>query len=325
MMVDKTSIIILAMLLSIPVSARAADKYSSEYSNFVRQAYEPPYETERRRYYDERKSYPDEELDGEYARTGRAEDEYYNERYQSYPPPDDYYNDRDAYPARRRTADAEMSRDRRTRSRGYYDEREDGSYYQDQRYSSDRRYPSNRPAENNSDRIRPFLGLDISNFAVKFNDSGDDELGTKYNAYTLNFGAKFTKWIGAELFYKATLGKSVDISLPGGTAKAETSFSGIGVGMNAYIPLSDTFNFEPTIGLGSYKGKTELTCNIIGVTCGTSSDDGSKMGIMLGVGVSAAVGENFDIRLGYRTTMFSEKEFSMKNFSEIYLGFRGMF
>jgi opacity protein-like surface antigen len=90
------------------------------------------------------------------------------------------------------------------------------------------------------------------------------------------------------------------------------------------MPLSGTFNFEPTIGLGSFKGKTTM-CDTAGHNyCGTQSDDGGEIGVMLGAGVSMAAGENFDLRLGYRTTMFSKEEFSMKNFSEIYLGFRGV-
>lgn len=316
---NKAPIAILAMLL--PSVARGAD----EYSNFVRQAY-PSYETERRGYRDSRRAYPDDEYyyrDGASARDGR-DDEYYGERDRS-APSRGHYDAREAYPPRRQSADA---RDR-DRGRGYYDERDQRDYYPDQRYPSDRRNVSNRrAADDGAELMKFFIGADFSNFTVKFNDSSDDVLGTKYNAFTLNVGAKFTDKFGAELFYKNAMKKSTEFTDNSSGSpvpvKAETGFSGIGAGVGAYIALSDKLMLEPTLGVGQFKGETMLTCAGGAVTCGAASDDGT-MGFILGAGVSFAANDNLDLRFGYRTAMFSEEKFSMKSFSEIYLGLRGIF
>ncbi|MDR1477197.1 MAG: outer membrane beta-barrel protein [Rickettsiales bacterium] len=280
--------------------------------------------------YDERDDYPPPRASQDresYPERESREREPYPER-ESYP---ERRSERPYYPDREYYRDGDSDR-RRYSDREYYPER-DRDYYPDRRsYSeTDRRAAQQQQPAAVDDAVHPYIGIDVSQFKVKFNDSGDDELGTSYNAYTINIGAKFSQYFGAELFYKSTLKKKADglseiapsVFLP---VTYETGFTGFGVGLNGYMPLASKFYFEPTLGFGSYKGSVDMCSADTSIVTGCESNaDDKTLGIMLGAGVSFAASEGFDLRAGYRITTFSEDEFSMKNFSEIYLGFRGVF
>jgi opacity protein-like surface antigen len=287
-----------------------------------RDDYPPPRDSQ------DRESYPE--------RSSRTERDSRAERRQERPS----YPDREYYQDRNQSANRDYYQDR-NQDRGYYSDRDyyperrqERDYYPEQRrYSETDRRAAPQPSTVADDAIHAYVGLDISRFSVKFNDSGDDLLGTSYNAYTINVGAKLSERFGAGVFYKQSTENKVGNLMYEDPAtsttfpvEAKTKFSGFGVDVNAYLPISDRVDFEPSVGLGMYKGQTEI-CALPGGTvtgCESNADD-QKLGIMLGVGLSFAAGEHFDLRGGYRVTTFSDDKFSMKNFSEIYLGFRGVF
>jgi opacity protein-like surface antigen len=182
----------------------------------------------------------------------------------------------------------------------------------------------------NAADTRPYVGLDVSRLTGKFRDSDDDILKDKYAAFTLDFGTKFTQYFGAELFYKKTLKettKDLVLFVPPSTiipVEAETSFSGFGLMANGYVPLTDRLNFEPAFGLGMYKGKITI-CDALGYgICESGSDDGT-LGVTFGVGLGYEASEHVGLRGGFKYTTFSDDDFSLKDFTEIYLGAKYVF
>jgi opacity protein-like surface antigen len=173
--------------------------------------------------------------------------------------------------------------------------------------------------------IRPYAGLDLSGLSADLDDGG--MLEDKYNAASLNLGAKIGERFGAEFFYKQT-GKETTrdlIYIPTGTPiEIETSFSGFGIAALGFLSLAEKMYFEPSLGFGMYQGKAEM-CDAAGYGICMSDKDDRTFGITLGLGLAYGATENIDIRGGFKYTKFDDGDFSVKDFTELYLGARYVF
>lgn len=106
---------------------------------------------------------------------------------------------------------------------------------------------------------------------------------------------QFNSWLGAEVAYHNIGEFETDLNTSG---NAEISFTGISFSTLGYIPLPEqaSENIDVFAKLGYYDFDVDLTSEL---TDGLKASIGHDTGLVLGLGTSVEISEDFSIRAGF--------------------------
>lgn len=157
--------------------------------------------------------------------------------------------------------------------------------------------------------IKPVVGLDYSNPQMDLKNGWDQIAEDKYSSFSGVIGVKMNDIIGVEAFYQQSLEEeSFDV--------LTTSFNAFGVDALAYVPLNETIEFIPSVGIGRYKVKADIA------GYGSVSEDG--LGLRAGLGMQINFNENIGWRIGGRYVHLDDFE-SVDSLMEVSTGLRFTF
>ena len=157
--------------------------------------------------------------------------------------------------------------------------------------------------------IKPVIGFDYSYAQADLKNDLDQIVEEKYSSFSGIIGVKMNDVIGIEAFYQQSLDEeSFDV--------LTTSFNAFGVDALAYVPLNETIEFIPSVGIGRYKVKADIA------GYGSVSEDG--LGLRAGLGMQINFNENIGLRIGGRYVHLDNFE-SADNIMEISSGLRFTF
>jgi len=213
--------------------------------------------------------------------------------------------------------------------------------------------------ESISNKIKPYIGLDIAVSKIKLGDEEDlrkDEYSKYFEDTTKSIsgiiGAKINKNFGFEAYYQQSDKKNKEKQYVGTgrhegamgsfnfdyTTKTSLSYKSYGVDFTGYIPLTQEVELLAALGLGQYDFEAKavfrsslddsvipLADGCIGcIVGGNVSRDFDSFGVRLGVGAQYNFNDHFALRGIFRYIKMTESTY-VKNLIEASLGLRYMF
>jgi len=144
-----------------------------------------------------------------------------------------------------------------------------------------------------------YLGASIGQASISVDDVDFDEDDSGFKIFG---GYSFNRHFALELAYV----DSGTPTLSGGGASVEVSASALVLSAVGRIPVNDSIAFFGKLGLASHD--SEITARY-GALSFSGEESGSD--IAYGVGMSAALGQNFELRFEYENIDLDGAEFSM--------------
>ena len=157
--------------------------------------------------------------------------------------------------------------------------------------------------------IKPLIGLDYSFAKMDLKNGWDQIAEHYYSSFSGIIGVKINDAIGFEIFYQQSMEEKTFSILT-------TSFNAFGFDALSYIPLGETLDFIPSVGLGGYKVKVDID------GYGSYFEDG--LGFRAGLGMQFKFNENVGWRIGGRFVLLNDFE-SVDNIMEFSTGLRFTF
>ena len=143
--------------------------------------------------------------------------------------------------------------------------------------------------------IKPVIGLDYSYDKMDLKNGWDTDVENSYQSFSGVVGVKMNDVIGIEAFYQQSLEEEspywYDVS---------SKFNAFGVDALVYIPLNETIDFIPSVGIGRYEVEVSVD------DWGTDSEDG--LGLRAGLGMQINFNENVGLRIGGRMVYLHDFE-----------------
>lgn len=190
-----------------------------------------------------------------------------------------------------------------------------------------------------SNKIRPYIGLDVSVSSLKFGDNEwmeDYDGGTDYfkdsnKAISFVAGAKFNKNWGIEAFYQKSGEEDNKYEDSGDNwekkEKTTLSYTAYGFDVLGYLPVSQEFELLASLGLAQYDFETKSTYSFereMYSESDSQSKDFDSLGIRVGIGAQYNFNQHFALRGMLRYVKMNDDEY-VKNLTEFSLGLRYMF
>lgn len=172
--------------------------------------------------------------------------------------------------------------------------------------------------------INPYIGANISYSGVKFSSDGPYATGLKefdddFAEFSLNFGLKFDKYFGAEIFALGSSPSEVEYIYGSTKEEAEISYAGYGLNIMGYIPVDKQFDLIGMAGIGNYEIDLEYKeTDIYGTNTYDLSED--DMGYTFGIGGAVNFNETFSLLAMYQYTIIDNE--IIDNISKFTLGIR---
>ena len=138
----------------------------------------------------------------------------------------------------------------------------------------------------NAIEFKPYVGLDYVYSDAGMKDNLDEVYESKYDSFKLDFGTKFNKNFGLEVFYQQSgeedkIHNNIDVLGDVVDAEISSKFKAYGVDAIGYLPLTDKLEGLGSIGFAKYDFEAEY--NIIGY--GKTTADEDNLGMRFGLGL----------------------------------------
>lgn len=211
----------------------------------------------------------------------------------------------------------------------------------------ERNYNERRYITDNSNTIRPYIGVDVATVSAKsnnnkkwlddyyegenpFHNSNDD-----HSAISFVMGTRFNRYFGIEGFYEISDKKDIsesytdDPDMYTDYYKGSVKYHAVGIDIQGYVPLSQEFELLASLGLGQYyfESKGALYEDQYGYDdeeFNSWSNSNASLGIRMGVGAQYNINEHFALRAMARYVKLNNDDI-IKNMTEFSLGLRYMF
>lgn len=172
-----------------------------------------------------------------------------------------------------------------------------------------------------TERIRPYVGLDFGRSTTKFKEKAFSHIMEKdYFQGSAVLGAKFNSNFGAEVFYQQSSTETKNIIYD---EKVETDYSAIGIDFIGYMPTSQEFELLASLGMAQYNFHvTDKVENRY--VKEWEKDSFNTTGFRFGLGAQFNLSEYVALRGMIRYVKLNDTDI-IKNLTEISLGLRWMF
>lgn len=193
--------------------------------------------------------------------------------------------------------------------------------YQERQYTRSQNMNTYQTTETN--KIRPYIGLDVGMSKVDFSSDNDMDydsyMDDSYNSLSLVAGAKFNRYFGIEAFIQQSSESDKDYEY----GKTTTQYNAIGVDFIGYAPINQEFEILASLGLAQYNFhvKDEYEDAMYEYW---EKDSQNTTGIRIGLGAQYNVTDNVALRAMARYVKLSDDDV-IKNMVEMSLGLRYMF
>ncbi|MCM1323059.1 MAG: porin family protein [Acetobacter sp.] len=211
----------------------------------------------------------------------------------------------------------------------------------------ERNYNERRYMSDNSNTIRPYIGLDVATTSMKF---GTDQWVRDYDGNTGYFedgnkaisgvlGVKINKYFGVEAFYQQsgeekhrdnTFFESTEYDGDEDYDTTTISYKAFGVDLLGYIPVTQDIEIITSLGLAQYDFDTNLNMSALNSDTGerekylSESKSFDSLGFRIGLGAQYSINEHFALRAMARYVKMDDDEY-VKSLTEFSLGLRYMF
>lgn len=140
--------------------------------------------------------------------------------------------------------------------------------------------------------VKPYVGLDYVYSSVDYKYKGMDKIFEEnYNSASLNVGAKFHQYFGAEVFYQKSAEEKKKVL---NVANTKAKFHSFGIDAIGYLPIKNHEQFEVLGLIGTGKYKYTAKGEIPSYLSVKGSDNG--WGLRFGGGLQYNINEQFAVR-----------------------------
>lgn len=214
----------------------------------------------------------------------------------------------------------------------------------------EREYNERRYVANNSNTIRPYIGLDVAASSMKFGKDPNKKwlddyyeepapfkktLDKDHSAINFVLGTKFNKYFGIEAFYEISDKKDTsesytdDPDMYTDNYKGSIKYHAVGLDFQGYLPISQEFELLASLGLGEYyfETKGQLFEDQYGwydEELNIWQANNNSLGIRFGLGAQYNINEHVALRAMARYVHMTDDEY-IKSLTEFSLGLRYMF